>query len=332
MRWVWTMLDVTMVNAENTNINNSHEQHQEATWAVKRLLLKAKLIKQTRENEKLGIDTSVMVYDITDNKWVYRHNIDYVHFAASISKMFVTAVLLEELRSGSTTLDTVLNWDVSDRRAGAGMYDADTSPLSATVEEVLFDMLNRSGNTAVRIIVNKVLGGAAAVNERYEQDYPNLEVTRLMPVDANRFILGYTTPAESDFILKHLYNQTDEYAAMVKDALATNIFSDYGPRSQVQDTENITVIDKQGQLDDPTGNNRHDIGVIENARNGHKLRYVLMTTNFQQPSGDVTGKAVLSLQEFGKDMLWFEGDRALQTQQSVNSHSDSQTEQGRMIY
>jgi beta-lactamase class A len=330
------MTDLPAVATSNTNMANFHGEHREAAWAVKRLLLKQQLVKQVRENERRSIDTSVMVYDITDQKWVYKYNTDYVHYAASVSKMFVTAVLLDELRAGSTTLDTVVSWDASDRRAGAGVYDSDTSPLSATVREVLFDMLNQSGNTAVRAIVNKVLGGAAAVNAKYEQNYPTLEVTRLQPLSSTSFLLGYTTPAESDLILAHLYSQTDDYAAFVKNALATNIFDDYGPRSQVQDHENITVIDKQGQLNDPEGNNRHDIGIIENAKNGHKLRYVLMTTNYEQPAGEATDYAVSSLQEFGRDMLRFEGDKkprkSNQQQSALRSQSDIQVQNGRMTY
>jgi len=329
-------LDAIIAQSDITSKNYLQGEHRGASWFVKRLILKNQLTKQVRANEQQAIDTSVMVYDITDQKWVYKYNTDYVHYAASISKLFVTAVLLDELRAGTTTLDTVISWDASDRRAGAGVYDADTSPLSATVGEVLFDMLNQSGNTAVRAIVNKVLGGADAVNAQYEQDYPSLEVTRLQPLSSTSFLLGYTTPAESDFILKHLYAQTDDYAVFVKNALATNIFDDYGPRSQVKDHENITVIDKQGQLNDPEGNNRHDIGVIENAQNGHKLRYVLMTTNYEQPAGEATDFAIASLQEFGRDMLWFEGDKTPQesSQQIApfRAQADIQVENGRMEY
>ncbi|HEU5122094.1 MAG TPA: serine hydrolase, partial [Candidatus Saccharimonadales bacterium] len=225
-------------------------------------------------------------------------------------------------------------WDTSDRRAGAGEFDVEGSSTSATVRSVLFDMLNRSGNTAVRVIVNKVLGGAAAVNARYEQ-IPELTVTRLQPLDDNRFLLGYTTPREADFIMKRLYDGQDLYAYIVKNALETNIFNDYGPRSQVKDQDTINVIDKMGQLNDPEGNNRHDLGVIENNKTGHKLRYVLMTTNYEQPAGEVTNYATASLQEFGKDMLRYEGDRMPQQTQDNTPQTKNSTpgiQNGRVIY
>lgn len=309
--------------------------YQDASWYAKRLVLKLQLAKQIYENEKSNIDTSVIAYDITDNKPILSHNVNYEHYAASISKLFVTSILLQDLASGKTTLDTVVNWDATDRRAGAGVYDADGSPLTGTVRDVLFDMLNHSGNTAVRIIVNKVLGGAATVNERYASSYPNLKVTKLQPLDESRFLLGYTTASETNFIVDHLYKQNDTYGAFVKNALATNIFDDYGPRSQVKDKENITVIDKQGQLNDPEGNNRHDVGVIENKRNGHKIRYVLMTTNYEQPAGTLTNQATASLQEFGRDMLRFEGDRAVRPQEDAAPQlkaAPQEVQNGRLVY
>lgn len=308
-------------------------QFREAPWDAKRLILKLQLTKQVLENKRKGIDSSVIVYDQTDKKQIYSYNTGYVHWAASLSKLFIASLLLDDVKSGKTSLDTVVSWDASDRRAGAGVYDSNNSPTSAKVRDVLFDMLNKSGNTAVRIIINKTMGGATAVNARYEK-IPELKVTRLEPIDESRFLLGYTTPAEVDFILNKIYKQTDANATFIKHALATNIFDDYGPRSQVQDTVNITVIDKQGQLNDPEGNNRHDVGVIENAKNGHKLRYVLMTTNYEQPAGEVTDFATTSLQEFGKDMLRYEGDRAVQSSNTLAPKTlrDSGVTNGRPIY
>jgi hypothetical protein len=185
----------------------------------------------------------------------------------------------------------------------------------------------------VRVIVNKVLGGANTVNQRYVSTYPNLKITKLQPVSETGFLLGYTTASETDFILNKLYAQTDQYWLFAKNALATNIFDDYGPRSQVQDKVNIKVIDKQGQLNDPEGNNRHDVGFIENAKNGHVLRYVLMTTNYEQPAGVLTNQATASLQAFGADMLRFEGDKAPRTQpNNLKMQAPSAVENKRTIY
>lgn len=310
-------------------------QFREAPWDAKRLVLKLQLTRQLVENQRRGIDTSLIVFDETDKKSIYSYNTNYVHWAASLSKLFVTSLLLDDMRAGKINGDTLITWEAGDRRAGAGLYDAEGAPLSASINDAIFDMLNRSGNTAVRALVNKALGGANAVNARYEKEYPELKVTRLQPVSATGFLLGYTTPAEVDFILRRLYSQTDTYADFVKQALATNIFNDYGPRSQVKDTENITVIDKQGQLNDPEGNNRHDVGVIENDRNNRKLRYVLMTTNYEQPAGEVTNYATASLQYFGKDMLRYEGDRTPRPNEDtmkLQQAASPAVENGRVVY
>ena len=316
------------------NDMQAEAQFRGAPWDAKRLILKLQLTRQLVENQRRGIDTSLIVFDETDKKSIYSYNTSYVHWAASLSKLFVTSLLLDDMRTGKVNGATVITWEAGDRRAGAGLYDAEGAPLSASINDVLFDMLNRSGNTAVRALVNKVLGGANAVNARYEKEYPELKVTRLQPVSATGFLLGYTTPAEVDFILRRLYGGADTHADFVKNALATNIFNDYGPRSQVKDTENLTVTDKQGQLNDPEGNNRHDVGVIENARNARKLRYVLMTTNYEQPAGEVTNYATASLQYFGKDMLRFEGDRTPHPSDTTlkSQAVPSAIENGRLIY
>lgn len=333
------IIDAPLV-ADNLNRNDmqAEAQFREAPWDAKRLILKLQLMRQVMENKKRGIDTSVMVYDLTDKKTIYNYNTEYVHYAASISKLFVTQLLWEDLNAGKTTLDTIVSWDPSDRRAGAGELDGPNSATSATVRTVLFDMLNRSGNTAVRVIVNKVLGGANAVNARYEADYPELKVTRLQPIDDSRFLLGYTTPKEADFIMDRLYKQHHGlYSYIIRNALETNIFNDYGPRSQVKDQDLINVIDKQGQLNDPEGHNRHDVGIIENV-NGHKLRYTLMTTNYEQPVGAATNYATESLKYFGKDMLRYLGDRMPRPEENSSSNkvelkaeADVKVE-GRVVY
>lgn len=320
-------------NSSEQNTQQPSGYHETASWYAKRLILRLQLAGQVQRNEKSKIDTSVIAYDVTDNKPVYSHNVNYEHYAASVSKLFVTSLLLEDLKAGKTTLSKVVTWDASDRRDGAGVYDAVGAPTTGTVGDVLFDMLNRSSNTSVRVIVNKVLGGANAVNQRYASEYPNLKVTKLIPVSETGFLLGYTTASETDFILNRLYKQTNQYWAFAKNALATNIFDDYGPRSQVKDSANITVIDKQGQLNDPEGNNRHDVGVIENAKNGHKLRYVLMTTNYEQPAGVLTDQATTSLQSFGADMLRFEGDKTPRTQNnSLKMQAPAALENKRLVY
>lgn len=173
-------------------------------------------------------------------------------------------------------------------------------------------MLNRSGNTAVRILVNYTsLGGAAAVNARLAQ-YPQLTQTRLQPLDATRFFLGNTTAAESLWIMERVQETQDTYEQFMQQAMATNIFVSYGVRSQLEGNSYITLANKVGILDDPAGNNRHDVGVIYNARKQRSFAYSLMTTNSSSDVA-VSMQAEASLQKMGRDILRFAGDKPQRT-------------------
>src|SRR5437868_5602373 len=158
---------------------------------------------------------------------IVKYSPDTEQFAASINKLPVALLLLQDLRAGKLHMDQTMTWLPSDVRAGNGVYDQPGAPTTASFQDVLFDMLNPSGNTAVRIMVNYALGGAAAVNARWAQ-YPQLSHTYLQPLDANRFYLGNSTPHDSLWTLEKLMNTQDKYSKFMKNAMATNIFTDYG--------------------------------------------------------------------------------------------------------
>lgn len=315
---------------------DSSAYHASAPWPIKRLLLASALHKTVKSNEDQTISTSVTAYDLTDNRLIYAKNVSEEHYAASTQKIPIVTLVLQDLRAGKITMDTQLSWATTDQRAGAGVYDAPGAPTSATVRDVIFDMLNRSGNTAIRVLVNKTLGGAAATNERLAT-YPQLKVTRLLPVDADRFLVGYTTARESAIIFNEFYKHKDQYTKFAKNALATNIFNDYGPRSQVQNPDIMTVIDKQGMLNDPEGNNRHDIGVIKNTKTGHEIIYTLFTTS-PGDSEVLIPPAETSLKTMGRAMLVYNGDKQekkdTQDKQAPEQRkmNTAPVEQGRTLY
>lgn len=325
----------TPASPQQPQQDNPSAHHASAPWPIKRLLLAGALHKTVRANEAQNITTSVTAYDLTDNKFIYAKNVDTEHYAASTQKIPIVTLVLQDLRAGKISMDTQLNWAATDQRAGAGVYDTPGAPTTATVRDIIFDMLNRSGNTAIRVLVNKTLGGAAATNERLAK-YSQLTVTRLQPVDADRFLVGYTTARESAFVFKEFYKHNDIYTKFAKEALATNIFNDYGPRSQVQNPDKITVIDKQGMLNDPEGNNRHDIGVIKNKKTGHEIAYTLFTTS-PGDSEVLIPPAEESLQTMGRAMLVYNGDKAGQKNKQTPDQQQrvmnaAPVEQGRTIY
>jgi beta-lactamase class A len=275
---------------------------------VKEVLLRHVIESSVRRNERVGVVTGVSIMDLSTDRTLVSHNNDTEQFAASINKLPVSLLLLEDLRSGKLSLDTTLNWTADDRRGGFGVYDQPDSPLSATLGEVLHDMLNRSGNTAVRILVNNSLGGAAAVNGRLALK-PELSHTRLQPLDANRFFLGNSTPHDSLWTAGKLMERQDRYARFMRDSMSTNIFEDFGVRSQL-DADHVLLINKIGLLDDVEGNNRHDVGVIYNKKTGKSYAYSFMTTApFNETDPAATTRAEGSLKEMGRASLRFAGSK-----------------------
>lgn len=276
--------------------------------AFKNVLLRHYVEQVIAQNEKLGVVTDVSIVDMQTQQQIVGHNLDAEQFAASVNKVPVADLVLTGLRNGTLKMDQTLTWAPSDVRAGEGLYDQPGAPLQASLQDVLFDMLNRSGNTAVRILVNKTLGGSTAVNNRIVSEL-HLNHTYLIPVDSDRFYLGNTTARDSLSAIQRLLAVNDTYGAFVKNTLATNIYTDYGVRSQLAGNDYIVLANKIGILDDPDGNNRHDVGLIYNARTHKVFGYSFLTTapgeNWEAP----TAQAGASLADMGESLLRAAGDK-----------------------
>lgn len=288
------------------------------------------------KNESYDISTGVIINSQKNNtNSLVSHNVDTEHFAASLNKVPVSVMLLEKLRSGEITLDTVVTWDESDRRGGAGVFDAPDAPTSGTVREVLKDLLHYSGNTAVRIAVNNILGGAPFVNEQWKSQY-NLQNTYLVPLEGpgQRFYLGYTTPRETLRMFEQLVAGGDAYSTLVREYMATNIWNEMGVRSVLGDSTVIQLTNKIGVLDDPEGNNRHDIGMVINNRTGATYTYAFLETAPNEVEG-ATAQADTALQQLGTIVLRSAGDK---TAGSPNAKNHGQAKQqyrletGRPLY
>lgn len=284
-------------------------QNEGASDFIKKLILGYYVSKTIQKNEEQSVITGVQIVDMQSGRSIVSHNADEQHFAASINKLPVVLLILEDLRAGRLTMEQTVSWTVSDVRAGAGVYDQPGAPMRAKVKDVIFDLLNRSGNTAVRVLVNQVLGGAAAVNERWSH-IPELSNTRLQPLDANRFYVGNSTARDSMWVMSKLMERQDSYAKYVKNAMKDNIYSDISVRSQLAGNNYITLVNKVGLLDDIEGNNRHDTGIIYNAKTKKAYGYSLFTTS---PSDDAeaTPLAEQSLKDMGRYTLRFSGDKKI---------------------
>jgi beta-lactamase class A len=300
--------------------------------AASEFLVRQFLKKEVATNEDQSIVTDVSLTDLKDGHTIYGHNESTVHFAASVNKLPVTMLALEELRAGHITLDTQLNWAVSDQRAGNGVYDQPGAPLTGTVREVLHDLLNRSGNTAVRIMTNKTLGGATAVNARLAL-VPQIPNTRLIPLDGDRFYLGNTTSKEALWTLNKVLEGNDQYQQYVRQLLATNIFVGDGVRSQLAGNDFITLVNKTGLLFDPDGDNFHDVGIIYNTKTHKSYGYAMLTT---APDASPTAwmRADQSLKDMGKDILRFSGDKPMHQNAAPQTLAApaSSAEHGKILY
>ncbi|HSX43303.1 MAG TPA: serine hydrolase [Candidatus Saccharimonadales bacterium] len=293
--------------------------------AFKNILLRNYVDRIIAKNENLKVTTDVSIIDMQTQQSVVSHNLDTEQFAASVNKVPVADLVLADLRSGKLQMNQQLTWAASDVRAGEGVYDQPGAPLQASLQDVLFDMLNRSGNTAVRILVNKTLGGAAAVNTRITSDL-HLQHTYLQPLDSDRFYLGNSTARDSLSALQQLLATNDTYGAYVKNALVTNIYTNYGVKSQLAGNDYIVLANKIGILDDPDGNNRHDVGLIYNTRTHKTYGYSFMTTapgeNWETP----TAQAGASLADMGQAVLRTAGDKAtgeqMQPKTLATPHAD----------
>jgi len=280
--------------------------------SVKDAVLQHLINQVIQQNESQGVITSVGITNLQTGRNLVSHNTSTSHFAASINKLPIALLLLQDLRANKVHMLDTLTWSTSDVRGGYGVYDQPGAPTTATVQQLIFDMLNYSGNTAVRVLVNETsLGGAQAVNTRLAQ-YPKLVQTRLQIVDPahGSFYLGNTTVDESLWTMQQVQRTKDTYEQFMQNAMSTNIFTTFGVRSQLAGNSFISLANKVGILDDPAGSgtNRHDVGIIYNTQTRRSYAYSFLTSNYSNGTG-MTTQAESSLKQMGLDILQFAGDK-----------------------
>jgi beta-lactamase class A len=297
----------TNFNIDRSRIVNQVQEDSNFSHSIKEMMLKSLLRAAIGQNDTESIVTGVTVTDLRDGHTIFGHNQDTKHFAASINKIPITLLLLEDLRAGEINLDQTVVWQPTDVRGGFGDFDQPGAPTQATVREILQDMLNKSGNTVTRASVNYLLSGPEAVNARFAEK-PQLSNTELTVLGPTSFYLGDSTPRDAMWALQALLEPQDTYGKFVKKALATNIFTDFGVRSQLSDENNILLVNKIGLLDDPEGNNRHDVGIIYNKHTRKSYGYSFFTTSpFESPTA--TLRADQSLKDMGGYVLRFAGNK-----------------------
>lgn len=265
-------------------------------------LLQAKIKEVIAKNEAAGLVTDVTVLNLVAGSEVISYNDSTEQFAASVNKAPVANLLLIDLRAGSITMSQTLSWNADLQLAGTGYYDQPGAPLTGSLQDVFFDMLNRSGNTAVNVFVQLVLGGPVKVNERFKQEL-DLTQTYLQPLDDNNFYLGNTVSREAVGTMQRLCSGDDQYQQFVTNALATDIFTTYGVRSQLPADSPLKLVNKVGYLNDPSGNNRHDAGLLFDTNGTPIFAYAILTTAQGEEYCYPTAQGGVALAYIGKAML-----------------------------
>jgi beta-lactamase class A len=284
---------------------------------VKEIYLRRLVDGTIKENEKQHVVTGVNIVDLNDGRTIVSHNENTEQFAASINKLPVALLLLEDLRRDKTDINQTVTWTADDRRGGFGELDKPDAPLQAPLRDVIYDMLHSSGNTALRVSVNQVLGGPQAVNDRWATK-PQLAHTRLQLLDPTHFYLGNSTPHDSLWAIRQLMAHPDKYSQFMKDAMHDNIFTDFGVRSQLPDTDFVLLVNKIGLLDDVEGNNRHDVGIVYNTKTHKSYGYSFMTTApYSTEDVSPTVQADESLKDMGGALLKFAGGKGSQNKTSA---------------
>lgn len=279
-----------------TNISINIEDNSSTNTPTE---LQKKILNIIDVNERNGVTTDVSIIDMQSGHIIIEHNRDVEQFAASVNKVPVGELLLADLRSGKLTFNQELVWPESDRLAGEGYYDQPGAPTHATLQELFFDMLNRSSNTAVNVFVMLVLGGPKVVNDRFKLEL-HLIHTYLQPLDDGSFWMGNTASGEALDTIQSFLSGNDEYQQFVYGALSTNIFIEFGVKSQQKDFPTTPLANKVGFLNDPTGNNRHDVGILYNVDGSQKYAYALLTTAQGADYNNPTSQGGVSLAQVGR--------------------------------
>ena len=227
---------------------------------------------------------------------------DVMMFGASVGKIPLAHMVIEHLNPDE---DFDINKD--DIVDGGGAFDQSTSQGIAKTAELLEDMLKNSGNTAFRLLAER-LGGPDEIQAYYEQNgWVHTTVDR---ADNGRTILGQTTPSEVLAQLQLLIapGSPSPLSVVARDALQGNTVSVHGIRQNPLDNS-LTVYNKTGEYNGDKSDPyvvRHDVGVVQ-GRKG-TINYAVMTKSPRFARGLIANQVV---RHFGAEMLVAAGSRDL---------------------
>lgn len=212
--------------------------------------------------------------------------------SASVIKLFIMQVLLEEIKAGRLSWQEMINMTAEDQVGGTGNLQAAEPGTSYSLEELALEMLIHSDNTATNLIIGR-LGGLSAVQAKIQSfGYQDTRLQRLM-MDQVAIAEGrenFTSAREVGQLLAKLYQH--KLVGQEQD----QIFLDY--LAQQTDRQGLVALLPQGVISyNKTGSNsaqglQHDAALVQLT---NQSAYVLVV--LQEGPGD--GDLLKPLQEIG---------------------------------
>ena len=213
--------------------------------------------------------------------------------SASIIKLFIMQVLLEEIKAGRLSWQEMITMMAEDQVGGTGNLQAAEPGTSYSLEELALEMLIHSDNTATNLIIER-LGGLSAVQAKiHSLGYQDTRLQRLM-MDQVAIAEGrenFTSAREVGQLLAKLYQHK-----LVGQAQDQN-FLDF--LAQQTDRQGVVATLPQGVISyNKTGTNsaqglQHDAALVQLT---NQSAYVLVV--LQEGPGD--GDLLKPLQEIGQ--------------------------------
>ena len=215
--------------------------------------------------------------------------------SASIIKLFIMQVLLEEIKAGRLSWQETITMMAEDQVGGTGNLQAAEPGTSYSLEELALEMLIHSDNTATNLIIER-LGGPSAVQAKIQSlGYQDTRLQRLM-MDQVAIAEGrenFTSAREVGQLLAKLYQH--KLVGQEQD----QIFLDY--LAQQTDRQGLVALLSQGVISyNKTGTNsaqglQHDAALVQLT---NQSAYVLVV--LQEGPGD--GDLLKPLQEIGQQV------------------------------
>jgi hypothetical protein len=246
--------------------------------------------------ETLGIEIALTIGTITSDEEEIQEIISKdahsVQVAASINKLAIAAWVIQN--TPEEKMKDQITWTADEKRIGGGRYDQDDSGQEGSIQELLNDMLQNSGNTAAAILGRN---HSEEINIMLQtMEFPS---TALIPQPDGKFLTGNTSAKDSMTLMRLLVqNQSDSLIGdIAKDALsksktpAKKLYVPYKENGVGHHYSKVGALNKD---DDIPAFIRNDVGLLDNHQEGQIL-YSIFTRSSTSYEAKVAEEIIASI-------------------------------------